>query len=38
MTAEQITKINQILSAGDRVELIPVRDGIRVFRVRRNEI
>lgn len=31
-------KIESILSKGDRVELIPVKDGVKVMRVRREEI
>lgn len=31
-------KIESILSKGDRVELIPVKDGVKVVRVRREEI
>jgi hypothetical protein len=27
-----------ILAKGDRVELIPVKDGVRVIRVRREEV
>ena len=27
-----------ILSKGDRVELIPVKDGVKVMRVRREEV
>ena len=38
MTDNLIAIINQILADGDRVELIPVKDGIRVFQIRRNEI
>lgn len=38
MNKETIKNIESILSNGDRVELIPVRDGIKVVRVRREEI
>lgn len=31
-------KIESILSKGDRVELIPVKDGVRVIQVQRKEI
>lgn len=31
-------RIEAILSKGDRVELIPVKDGVKVVRVRREEI
>lgn len=30
--------IDSILSKGDRVELIPVKDGVKVVRVRREEV
>ena len=33
----QLKIINRILSDGDRVELIPVKDGVKVIRVRRSE-
>jgi hypothetical protein len=38
LTAEQIKAIQQILSKDQRVELIPLKDGVRVFEVRRREI
>lgn len=38
LTPEQITAIEHTLSAGDRVELVPVKDGAKVFQVRRKEI
>ena len=30
--------INRILQAGNRVELIPVKDGIKIIEIKRNEI
>lgn len=33
----QLKVINRILSDGDRVEIIPVKDGVKVIRVRRTE-
>lgn len=33
-----IKKIEAVLSKGNRVELIPVKDGIRVIKVKREEI
>lgn len=30
--------IEDTLAKGDRVELIPVKDGVKVMRVKRNEI
>ena len=38
MTAEMIRTIEAILANGFRVELIPVKDGIRVIQVQRKEI
>lgn len=36
---EQSTKaIEAILSAGDRVELIPTKDGVKIIRIRREPI
>ena len=35
---ETIQAIEAILSKGDRVELIPVKDGIRVVRIRREPV
>ena len=35
---ETIKAIESILSRGDRVELIPVKDGVRVIQVQRKEI
>lgn len=35
---ETIKNIEAILSKGDRVELIPVKDGIRVVRIRREPV
>ena len=34
----QLKAINRILSDGDRVEIIPVKDGIKVIRVKRQEV
>lgn len=38
MSPDIIRVIESILSKGDRVELIPVKDGVKVMRVRREEI
>lgn len=35
---EEISKIERTVSRGDRVEIIPVRDGIKILRIRREEI
>lgn len=33
-----IKAIESVLAKGDRVELIPVKDGVKVLRVRREEV
>ena len=38
MTKETIKTIASILAKGDRVELIPTRDGIKVVRIRRENM
>lgn len=38
MTPDIIRAIEFILARGDRVELIPVKDGVRVVRVRRETV
>lgn len=38
MKPETIKAIESILSKGDRVELIPVKDGVRVIQVQRKEV
>ena len=38
MKPETIKAIETILSKGDRVELIPVKDGVKVIHVKRKEI
>lgn len=34
----EIRKAESALAKGDRVELIPVKDGVKVVRVRREEV
>ena len=37
--AEQFPEpVRSILSKGERVDLVPVKDGVKVFRVRREEV
>lgn len=36
--AKTIKAAESVLSKGDRVELIPVKDGVKVVRVRRDEV
>lgn len=38
MDEKTIEAIKSVLAKGDRVELIPVKDGIKVVQVRRKEI
>lgn len=38
MTEQTIKAIESILSKGCRVELIPVKDGVKVIQVQRKEI
>lgn len=38
LTPTEIKVIESILSKGDRVELIPVKDGVRVVRVKRETV
>lgn len=38
MDEKTLRAIINILAKGDRVELIPVKDGIKVLRIRREEI
>lgn len=33
-----VKAVESVLSKGDRVELIPVKDGVRINRVRREEV
>ena len=38
LTAEQIEAINRITSRGDRVEVVPVKEGLKLLRTRREEV
>ena len=38
LTAHHIAAAEAVLAKGDRVELIPVKDGVKVVRVRREEV
>lgn len=33
-----LQRIDSVLKRGDRVELIPIKDGIKIIRVKREEI
>jgi len=37
LTEEQIKAAERVLHKGDRVELVPVKEGVRVLRIRREE-
>lgn len=38
VSAKTLEAIEKALAHGDRVELIPVKDGVKVIRIRRDEI
>ena len=38
LTAEQIRMIEMVTSRGDRVEVVPVKDGLKLLRTRREEV
>ena len=38
MTDAQVKAIVAVLAKGDRVELIPVKDGVKVVQVQRKEV
>ena len=38
MKPEVIEAIQKILSKGDRVELIPVKDGVKIIHIKREEV
>lgn len=38
MDDKQIKAINAILAKGDRVELIPVKDGVKIVRIKRETV
>ena len=38
LDAQTIAKIERVLTKGDRVELIPIKEGIRVIQVKRRQI
>ena len=38
MDEKTIKAIETVLAKGDRVELIPVKDGIKVIRIKRKEV
>ena len=38
MDEKQIRAIEAVLAKGDRIELIPVKDGIKIIHIRREEL
>ena len=38
LTREQLEAVERVLSADNRVELIPVKDGVKVLEVKRKEV
>ena len=38
LSSEQVEKIKQVLEQGNRIELIPVKDGVKIIQEVRNEI
>lgn len=38
LTEKEIKSAEAVLSKGDRVELIPVKDGVKVIEIKRKEI
>ena len=38
MTDAQVKIIEAVLAKGDRVELIPVKDGVKVIHIKRKEV
>lgn len=38
MDEKTIEAINRVLAKGDRVELIPVKDGVKIIHIKREEV
>lgn len=38
LTPKKVEDIESVLAKGDRVELIPVKDGVKVIKIKRDEI
>lgn len=38
ITESMKTAIEKVLSKGDRVELIPVKDGVKIIHIKREEV
>lgn len=38
LTPEQVKVIEEIVNRGDRAEVVPVKDGLKILRTRRDEV
>lgn len=38
LTPEQIKAIETVTTKGDRVEVVPVKDGVKILKVKREEV
>lgn len=38
LSPQDVAKIEAVLSKGDRAELIPVKDGVKVIHIKRKEV
>lgn len=38
LSPEQIAAIERVVNKGDRAEVVPVKDGLKILRTRREEI
>lgn len=38
LTPQQIAAAERVLNRGDRVELVPLKDGVKVLRTKREEV
>lgn len=38
LTESQIEAIEAVINSGNRVEIIPIKDGVRIIRQRRDEV
>lgn len=38
LSPEQVEKIKQVLECGDRIELIPSKDGVKIIQESRKEV
>lgn len=38
LTAEQIAAIERVVNRGDRAEVVPVKDGVKILRAKREEV